>query len=109
LTHAEEVIALHDLGRDAAAGDREAARARTLDNVHRRAMHHHVFTTRSLLALLDHVGLELVEVETRWPHDIYVLARLPGAGDPAPDNAAMLAPGAEFLRRSPFRVDRRES
>jgi SAM-dependent methyltransferase len=109
MTHAEEVIALHDLRRDPAAGDSAAARARTRDNPRRRAMHHHVFTTHSLLALLDHVGLELVDVEARWPHDIYVLARLPGASDPAPDNAALLAPNAEFLRRSPFRVDRRES
>jgi SAM-dependent methyltransferase len=109
MTHAEEVIAMHDLRRDPAAGDAEQARARTLDNARRRAMHHHVFTTRSLLLLLDHVGLELVEVESRWPHDIYVLARLPAGGETAPDNTAKLSTDAAFLRRSPFRVDRREA
>jgi SAM-dependent methyltransferase len=109
MTHAEEVIALHDLSRDPAAGDAEQARIRTLENAQRRAMHHHVFTTRSLLALLDHVGLELVAVEARWPHDIYVLGRLPSLGEPAPANTSKLAADADFLRRSPFRVDRRRT
>jgi hypothetical protein len=62
-------------------------------------LHHHVFTTPSLLALLDHAGLELLACETRHPHDIYVLARF--AARPA-DNTTFL--GA--ARRSPFRTDR---
>jgi SAM-dependent methyltransferase len=107
MTHADEVIALHDLERDPAAGDADSARERVLDNPRRRAMHHHVFTTASALRLLDHVGLDLVQVESRWPHDIYVLARLPAPGAPAPDNSEELDPGAGFLRRSPFRADRR--
>jgi SAM-dependent methyltransferase len=108
MTHAEEVIRLHDLARDPAAGDAASARERVLDNPSNRAMHHHVFTTRSALALLDHVGLDLLHVEIRWPHDIYVLARLPSADEPAPDNDPQLGASAPFLRQSPFRVDRRD-
>lgn len=108
MTHAEEVIELHDIRRDPAAGDAASARARVLDNSRNRAMHHHVFTTRSALLLLDHVGLDLLRVESRWPHDIYVLARLPAAEEPRPENTPQLSTGAPFLRRSPFRVDRRE-
>jgi SAM-dependent methyltransferase len=107
MTHADEVIARHDLRRDPVAGDRASLRARVLDNPRNRAMHHHVFTTRSALALLDSVGLDLVRVESRWPHDIYALARLPAVGGPAPDNTPQLSDRAPFLLRSPFRVDRR--
>ena len=106
MTHADEVIELHDLARDPAAGDAVAHRARTLANPATRAMHHHVFTTRSLLRMLDRLGLELLEVEARWPHDIYVLARVPAAGEPPADNAALLAADAPFLHSSPFRADR---
>jgi SAM-dependent methyltransferase len=109
LTHAEEVIALHDLRRDPAAGDAARLRARVLDNPRNRAMHHHVFTTRSALVMLDHMGLDLSRVETRWPHDIYVLARLPAAGDLPPDNTPQLSARAGFLARSPFRLDRGET
>jgi SAM-dependent methyltransferase len=108
MTHVEETLSLHDISRDPAAGDAESARTRILDNPSNRAMHHHVFTTRSALELLDHVGLDLVRVESRWPHDIYVLARRPSPGEAPPDNTAQLSGRAAFLRRSPFRVDRRE-
>ncbi len=109
LTHAEEVIALHDLSRDPAAGDAAAAHARVLENPVNRAMHHHVFTTRSALELLDHVGLDLVAVESRWPHDIYVLARKPEPDEPVSDNRQQLDPRASFLQSSPFRSDRHEA
>jgi SAM-dependent methyltransferase len=106
-THLEEVIRVHDLERDPTVPDRAALRARALDNPRNRTVHHHVFTTRSALAMLDHVGLDLLQAEVRYPHDIYVLARLPAPGSPPVDNAALLDRGAGFLRASPFRVDRR--
>jgi SAM-dependent methyltransferase len=110
MAHAEEVIDLHDLARDPAAGGREALRERVLQNPVNRAMHHHCFTTRSALRLLDHVGLELLAVEARWPHDIYVMSRLPGPGKDRADNALFLETSARTaLRKSPFRVDRRGS
>jgi SAM-dependent methyltransferase len=106
LGHTAEVIELHDLARDPAAGDPDAHRERTLANATTRAMHHHVFTTRSALRLLDRLGLELLAVEARWPHDIYVLARAPETAGERPDNAGLLSADAPFRRSSPFSVDR---
>jgi SAM-dependent methyltransferase len=106
MTHADEVLALHDLARDPAVPDREALRQRLLANPANRAMHHHCFTSHSALRLLDRVGLELLAVEARWPHDIYILSRLPPSGQP--DNADFFDSARVALRRgSPFRVDRR--
>jgi len=102
LTHLEETLALHDRARDLPMTDEEFAAPRR-DNPRTRLLHHHVFTTGSLLALLDHAGLEIVAVETRRPQDVYVLGRWAEA----PDNAAMLARDAPWRRRSLFRADRR--
>jgi SAM-dependent methyltransferase len=101
LTHLPEVLELHDPKRDAPrpAGTWEGW---VRDNPNTRQMHQHVFVTRSLLELLDAAGLQLLECETRFPHDIYVLARFPGADGAAPDNAAFLAAS----RPSPFPSDR---
>jgi SAM-dependent methyltransferase len=107
LTHADEAIRLHDLGRAPLDRPLAAYRERTLANAEFRALHHHVWTTRSALQVLDHVGLEVLELEARWRFDIYVLCRAPAPGDPPPDNAAVLATDTARLRRSPFRADRR--
>ena len=106
-THVAEVLALHDLRRDPAGRDRARLERDVADNLAGRHVHHHVFTTRSALRVLDHVGARIVHAEARWPHDVLVLARHPAAGEPAPDNAAWLAPSAPALRTSPFRDDRR--
>lgn len=101
LTHLEETLKLHDRGRDAEPGDDEAWAAKRHENLTTRVLHHHTFTTASLLELLDYAGLELRAVETRFPHDIYVLARWPAEGQRR-DNTTFLA----GRRRSPFKVDR---
>jgi SAM-dependent methyltransferase len=106
-THVAETLALHDLRRDPIGRDRARLERDAAHNLAERHLHHHVFTTRSTLRLLDHVGLAIVHAETLWPHDVVTLARLPEPGAPAPDNAAWLAPTAPALRRSPFPGDRR--
>ena len=101
LTHLEETLRLHDRGRDAGGDDPEGfARARR-DNAATRLLHHHVFTTPSLLALLDRAGVQVDAVEARLPHDIFVAGHFPADGA-RPDNAAVLARPP----RSPFRADR---
>lgn len=100
LTHLEETLRLHDRSRDSESGDHESWATRRRNNEATRVLHHHTFTTRSLLALLDYAGLTLHAAETRSPHDIYVLGRW---ADARPDNTAFL----ESRRRSPFAVDRR--
>jgi SAM-dependent methyltransferase len=87
-THIQEAIDLHDFARD--AGHRtDAWIADRRDNASTRVVHHHVFGTRSLLELVDRAGLRILEHETRFPHDIYVLAQFPLDGE-APDNAEVL-------------------
>lgn len=98
LTHLDETLALHDHARDVPQ-DRATWEAERRDNARTRLLHHHVFTTPSLLALLDHAGLELLAAEARHPHDVYVLARF---AEERPDNAAFLAE----RRPSPFPSDR---
>ncbi|MEA2313547.1 MAG: hypothetical protein QOI03_239 [Solirubrobacteraceae bacterium] len=101
LTHLEETLEHHDRSRDAEAGDFEEWAQRRRSNASTRLLHHHTFTTPSLLSLLDHAGLELIAAQTRMPHDIYVLGRWP-AGEHAPENAAFRSSSL----RSPFRADR---
>jgi SAM-dependent methyltransferase len=100
LTHLEETLRLHDRARDVPSDDDEAWIESRRRNLSTRLIHHHTFTTPSALALLDHAGLELTAVETRFPHDIYVLGRWP-SGAARPDNSSLLE-----RRNSPFRIDR---
>jgi len=104
LTHLDESLRLHDRSRDGEPGEQETWASRRRSNLTSRLLHHHTFTTPALLALLDHARLELIDVETRFPHDIYVLGRWP-YGDERPDNSAFLA----ARRSSPFRVDHQGS
>ncbi len=101
LTHLDETLRLHDHARDVPQ-DRAEWEAERRANLSTRVIHHHVFSTPSLLALLDHAGLELLAAETRFPHDIYVLARFPRSATDTPDNSMFLATS----RPSPFRTDR---
>jgi SAM-dependent methyltransferase len=102
LTHLQETLQLHDRRRDSERDDQEQWAQRRRENASTRVLHHHTFTTGSLLALLDHAGLELLAAETRFPHDIYVLGRWPRAGE-RPENGEFLA----ARRPSPFTADRR--
>lgn len=73
-THLDEILRLHDLSRDPAAGDVASFRARSLDNFHNRTLHHHVFDQALLRRLCAYVGLEpLVQHSTAT--DLILLAR----------------------------------
>jgi SAM-dependent methyltransferase len=97
LTHLDEILRLHDLSRDEAAGDFEAFKARSLRNLENRGLHHHVFDTPLAVAMVDHMGLEVRHAEARRPMDIVVIARKPVAG-------AVRGPPPPW--RSPFPSDR---
>lgn len=98
LTHLDETLLLHDRARDADDAPFEAWAQPRRENPSTRLLHHHVFTTASLAALLREAGLELVAAEVRYPHDIYLLGRWSAEGAPDPVPAA--------LRSSPFKRDR---
>ncbi len=103
LTHLDETLRLHDRSRDADDSPSEAWAQARRENATTRLLHHHVFTTSSLAALLRDAGLTLLAAEVRYPHDIYFLGRW-GAVTPAP-----VDPLPAALRVSPFRGDRAES
>jgi SAM-dependent methyltransferase len=99
LTHLGETLRLHDRSRDVPD---DAWEARRRENVRHRVLHHHVFTTRSLVELLVAANVEVTAVQTRHPHDIYLAGRFAKAGEVTIDLA-----GA--LRASPFRIDREDA
>jgi SAM-dependent methyltransferase len=105
-THLDEVLRRHDLGRDPAAGDRATFEAERRENLRTRLLHHHTFSARSLVALLDRAGLEILAVEVRYPHDTYCLGRWVEDGE-RPPNLPWLDRAHPAWRRSPFRIDRR--
>jgi hypothetical protein len=65
LTHLGEILALHDLSLDPLAGNFEQFKARSLDNLSNRALHHHVFEPEVVRRMLRHAGFEgLIATET---------------------------------------------
>lgn len=104
-THIEEVLALHDFSRDPGSGTPEAFRARCMQNAENRCIHHHVFNTRVAVDMLDHVGLQLLAVETALPFHIILLAQKPAPGT-NPDNRSFTGAVPDWLRMSVFSSDR---
>jgi hypothetical protein len=102
LTHLPEILELHDLSKDEAAGTKEQFRQRCLANHINRAMHHHVFDTRSAVAIVNHVGLKILRVDDLKPFHIIILA---SRTDRAVDNSQFMECGGECWSRSPFPSD----
>ena len=103
LSHLEEILALHDLGRDPdAPQDREAFEKRCRENFVHRGLHHHVFTTRTVAELCALAGLEVVALRALSPFHIFCLARI-GERPGAVGEQRVVA---RALRRSPFPSDR---
>jgi SAM-dependent methyltransferase len=102
LTHLPEVLEYHDLSLDPGGGDLEFFRKRSLENFANRCLHHHVFDLRTALALVDHVGLQILRAETMLPCHIVVLARKATL----PENRRFLAVDSDVFMKSRFRTDR---
>ena len=66
LTHLQEILELHDLGRDKAAGSFEEFRVRSLDNFSNRGLHHHVFDADLLSKCLQHTDFKVVAIHTSY-------------------------------------------
>ncbi len=74
LTHLQEILALHDLSLDLAAGTKDEFRQRSLRNFENRCLHHHVFDDVNSRLLLETVGLTVQFVELAKPHHVVILA-----------------------------------
>ncbi len=77
LTHLPEILELHDLSLDPAAGTKDNFRQRSLRNFENRCLHHHVFDERNSRELFEAVGLTIEVQELIKPHHIVLLARCP--------------------------------
>jgi hypothetical protein len=77
LTHLPEILELHDLALDPAAGTLANFRERSLRNFENRCLHHHVFDEQNARGLLEAAGLTVEVVELAKPQHIAVLSRRP--------------------------------
>lgn len=85
LTHLEEILELHDFSKDSGAGSYENFKIRSENNIHYRALHHHVFNTLLLIRLIDHAKMQILAVETIKPMHILLIAQKISA-DSQPNN-----------------------
>lgn len=81
LTHLEEILAMHDLDRDTAAGTVEQFRARSRLNAKNRCLHHHVFNLELIRAALAETGWTVEQQERVRPLHLLTLARKMMAGN----------------------------
>ena len=103
LTHLPEILELHDLSRDLAAGTKEQFRQRCLANYANRAMHHHVFDTITALETVNHMGFKILRVDYLQPLHIIILA---SRTNRPVDNYRFMEASGSNRNRSPFPSDR---
>ena len=80
LTHLPEILALHDLTRDPAAGSAAEFRERGARNPENRCLHHHVFDLKLMQEALAESGWEVLGTEQVRPIHLVALARKRTAG-----------------------------
>jgi SAM-dependent methyltransferase len=98
MTHLPEILELHDLSRDRAAGTKEQFRQRCLENYRNRAMHHHVFDTQAAASMVNSMGFQIIRVDNLKPFHIIILASRTGQ---KVDNSGFMQAN-ERWSRSPF-------
>jgi SAM-dependent methyltransferase len=79
LTHVAEILALHDVARDAGVGSPEEFGARAARNAENRCLHHHVFDLALMSAALADTGWQVLATEAARPMHLLALARKGGA------------------------------
>lgn len=77
LTHLDEILALHDLHRDLAAGSLDQFRARSMQNEKNRCLHHHVFDLSLIRTILAETGWLVLQTEKARPLHLLALAQKP--------------------------------
>jgi SAM-dependent methyltransferase len=102
LTHLAEILAMHDLERDPGAPDRETFERRCRENASTRAMHHHVFVSRTVVEACEAVGLTVLMLRAKEPFNIVCLC---GVGAPSGERLTQ-SKLSRTLRRSLFASDR---
>jgi SAM-dependent methyltransferase len=106
LTHLEEILELHDLELDPPAGSPGQFRERCLQNLSKRAMHHHVFSPELLVELFSFLGMRVLNVAVERPFHIIAHAKREQNDQNIVqlENCALLEPGAEWRNHDPFQT-----
>ncbi len=73
LTHLDEIVSLHDLSMDPAAGTQDEFRKRSQDNYNNRCLHHHVFDFRLLEKIYAHHNIKIVNTAFAKPYHQIIL------------------------------------
>jgi SAM-dependent methyltransferase len=102
LTHLEEILELHDIARDPGAPSREVFEQRCRENASSRAMHHHVFISRTIVDMCRAAGLDVLLVRPLLPHNIVCFCRVGQSHHNDLGEQELSA----ILSRSPFASDR---
>jgi SAM-dependent methyltransferase len=74
-THLDEILRLHDFTRDLPSGGIEKFTKRCEDNFNNRCIHHHVFTTKLAIKMIDQAGFQIIDVSTAKPFHIVILSK----------------------------------
>lgn len=104
LSHLPEILKLHDLLMDPRAGSSIDFKKRSENNSANRCLHHHVFDTKLVVELLDHLHLQILTVEAVLPNHIITIAQKLSSKQVA-DNDKHLSIYAEYRNATPFKSD----
>jgi len=75
LTHLDEILKTHDLKLDPDAGTFEEFKNRSQLNYENRCLHHHTFTARNVVELMDYLRLKIMVIECIAPSHILVVVQ----------------------------------
>jgi SAM-dependent methyltransferase len=103
LTHLDEILDLHDLSLDPAAGSWTEFRQRAQRNAQSRCLHHHVFSPELLIDICTWAGMTVLSVSVERPMRIIVVAAKPPNDTSEAHNGRFLQPDARWRMRDPFR------
>jgi SAM-dependent methyltransferase len=73
MAHLEEILELHDLNRDLAAGTKEQFINRSLANHENRCLHHHVFDFELLRKIYKHNQVKIIDTSFERPNHQIIL------------------------------------
>jgi SAM-dependent methyltransferase len=107
LTHLEEILELHDIDLDPPAGSQEQFRERCLQNLSKRAMHHHVFSPELIVRMFSLIEMRVLNVAVERPYHIIVHARKLSLGEQVDvhlENSAFLGAEAQWRQHNPFEM-----
>ncbi len=89
LSHLNEILSLHDLSMDKAAGDFESFKKRSKENFINRALHHHVFDSNLMIQIFNYLNLQITALDMVKPIHIIIIGKKLSDGQ-LPDNSNYL-------------------